>query len=56
MFIIGFALLVAGYLIGLFIPAFKKAWTMPFVLIMVGVDTSFLALLTWIIDIKKKNR
>ena len=46
MFIIGFALLVAGYLISLFIPAFKKAWTMPFVLIMVGVDVGFLALLT----------
>lgn len=56
MFIIGFALLVAGYLISLFIPAFKKAWTMPFVLIMVGVDVGFLALLTWIIDVKKKNK
>lgn len=45
MFIIGFVLLVAGYLISLFIPAFKKAWTMPFVFIMVGVDVGFLALL-----------
>ena len=29
---------------------------MPFVLIMVGVDVGFLALLTWIIDVKKKNK
>lgn len=56
MFIIGFVLLVVGYLISLFIPAFKKAWTMPFVFIMVGVDVGFLALLTWIIDVQGKNK
>ncbi len=56
MFIAGFSMLVAGYLVGLFVPAFKKAWTAPFALIMVGVDVCLLALFTWIIDVKKKNK
>lgn len=56
MFIIGYSLLITGYILGLFVPPFKKAWTSSFVLLTSGVVFCMLALLTWIIDIKKHNK
>lgn len=51
-----FSLLVSMLLIGLFIPPFKKAWTAPFALLTAGVVFCLLALLTWVIDVKKHNK
>lgn len=46
MFVIGFSLLVVGFLTSTFIPCFKKVWSTSFVLITVGTDACMLALFT----------
>lgn len=56
LFIVGTILTFAGFLLNYGMPINKKIWSPTFVLTTCGLASSFLALLIWIIDVKKKNR
>ena len=56
LFIIGTMLTFAGFLFSYACPINKKIWSPSFVLVTTGLGASFLALLTWIIDVKGKKK
>ena len=53
MSILGIGLIIAGLLWGLVFPINKQLWTSSYVLYTGGIATLFLALLSWMVDIKK---
>ena len=56
LFIIGTILTFVGFLFSYACPINKKIWSPSFVLVTTGLGASFLALLTWIIDVKGKKK
>lgn len=52
LFLIGTLLTFAGFLLQYGCPINKKIWTPTFVLVTCGMGASFLAILTWVIDVK----
>ena len=56
LFIVGAILTFAGFLFSYACPINKKIWSPSFVLVTCGLGSSFLALLTWIIDVKGKKK
>ena len=56
LFIVGTILTISGFLLDFGLPINKKIWSPTFVLNTCGLASSFLGLLIWIIDIKKKNK
>jgi len=56
LFIVGTVLTFAGFLFSYACPINKKIWSPSFVLVTCGLASSFLALLTWIIDVKGKKK
>lgn len=56
LFIFGAILSFAGFLLSYGCPINKKIWSPSFVLVTVGLGATLLALLTWIIDVKGKNK
>lgn len=55
LFIMGTILLFAGFLLDYGFPINKKLWSSSFVLVTCGLGSLLLALLIWIIDIRKKK-
>jgi len=55
LFIMGTILLFAGFLLDYGFPINKKLWSSTFVLVTCGLGSLLLALLIWIIDIRKKK-
>ena len=53
MSILGIGLIIAGLLWGLMFPINKQLWTSSYVLYTGGIATLFLALLSWMVDIRK---
>lgn len=56
LYIIGTILTFAGFLFSYACPINKKIWSPSFVLVTTGLGASFLALLTWIIDVKGNKK
>ena len=56
LFLIGTALTFVGFLLSYGLPINKKIWSPTFVLVTCGFAASFLALLIWIIDVKKQKK
>ena len=54
--ILGIALLFAGWLLSYGCPLNKKVWSPTFVLVTCGFASLFLVFLTWLIDIRKKQK
>ena len=54
--ILGIVLLFAGWLLSYGCPLNKKVWSPTFVLVTCGFASLFLVLLTWLIDIRKKQK
>ncbi len=52
----GFVMMLVAWLLGYGIPVGKKMWSSTFVLATCGLAMSVSGLLTWVIDIKGKNR
>lgn len=55
LFILGFVLTAAGFLLSYGCPISKKIWSPTFVFTTCGLASSLLAMLVWLIDIKGKN-
>lgn len=53
LFLVGTVLTCSGFLLSYGCPLNKKVWSPTFVLVTCGLASSFLALLVWIIDVKK---
>lgn len=56
LFVFGTIILFAGFLLDYGFPINKKIWSISFVLTTCGLASIFLALLTWIIDIKGQKQ
>lgn len=56
LFIIGAILTFSGFLLSYGLPINKKIWSPTFVLVTIGLGSTLLALLIWIIDVKDKKR
>ena len=54
--ILGIALLFAGWLLSYGCPLNKKVWSPTFVLVTCGFASLLLVFLTWLIDIRKKQK
>lgn len=54
--LLGFAMLLGGWLLSYGIPCSKKIWTSSYVLITCGLAASVLALLLWVIDVKGRDK
>ena len=54
--ILGIALLFTGWLLSYGCPLNKKVWSSTFVLVTCGFASLFLVFLTWLIDIRKKQK
>jgi predicted acyltransferase len=55
LFLVGAVLAFLGFLLGYGCPVNKKVWSPTFVLATCGLASTFLALLVWLIDVKKKR-
>lgn len=56
LFLVGTVLTFAGFLLSYGCPLNKKVWSPTYVLVTCGLASSFLALLTWIIDVKGRRK
>ena len=54
--VIGYVLIVLALWWNLIFPIGKKLWTSPFVFLTVGIDLCFLAILCYLIEIRKEKR
>lgn len=55
LFVIGSVLILAGVLLSYACPISKKLWTPTFAMTTCGISSTLLALLTWIVDKKRKR-
>ncbi len=56
LFVVGAILTFAGFLLDYALPINKKIWSPSFVLVTIGLGSTLLALLIWIIDVKGMKR